>query len=298
MPGIKRKTIQAVLAWAGSYLESYDIKTPFLDAQVLLSHCTGLDKAGLYREGGRFLIPAEEEAYRCLVLRRVKKEPVAYLTGRKEFMGLELEVNPAVLIPRPETELLVEKSLVLSARYWADQAVLIVDVGTGSGAIAISLAKYLPCARLYAVDISLSALEVARRNAVVQEVGSRITFLEGDLLFPLAGLGLEGRVNLIVANLPYIRTSDLDNLMPDVGLYEPRLALDGGPDGLCFYRCLLSQARGFLSQPGYVLMEIGEEQGRKITFELASAGWKCEIISDLAGRDRLAVAEKLIQKPG
>jgi len=238
------------------------------------------------------LTPAEEEAYSRLVQRRAQgREPVAYLTERKEFMGLELEVSPAVLIPRPETELLVEKSLELSARCWADQSVLIVDVGTGSGAIAVSLAKYLPCARLYAVDISPAALEVAKRNALTHRVGEKIIFLEGNLLLPLAGLDLEGRVNLIVANLPYIKTSDLDSLMPDVGLYEPPLALDGGLDGLCFYRRLLFQARGFLSRPGYVLMEIGEEQGREITFELALAGWKYEVVSDLAGRDRLAVAE-------
>ena len=274
------------------YLKSYGMETPFLDAQVLLSHCTGLDKTGLYREGGRFLSPAEEEAYSRLMQRRAKtREPVAYLTGRKEFMGLELEVNPAVLIPRPETELLVEKSLELSAGCWADQSVLIVDVGTGSGAIAVSLAKYLPCARLYAMDISQVALEVAKRNALTHGVEERIVFLEGDLLLPLAGLGLEGRINLIAANLPYIRTSDLDNLMPDVGFYEPRPALDGGPDGLCLYRRLLSRARVFLSRPGYILMEIGAGQGGEIALGLALAGWKYEIISDLAGRDRLAVAE-------
>lgn len=207
-------------------------------------------------------------------------------------MGLDFAVNPSVLIPRPETELLVEKSLELSAGIKSGKPLQIADVGTGCGAVAISLARYLPGSRLYAIDISPAALKTAKKNAAIHGLADSITFLEGDLLFPLNSLAIEGGIDLIAANLPYVKTSDLTGLMPDVGLFEPRLALDGGPDGLYFYRRILPQARKFLSRYGFLLMEIGADQYKEISLLLNSEGWKYDLVKDLAGLYRLVVAKQ------
>jgi len=288
------------------------VESAALDAEVLLAHVTGLNRAGLYRESERPLTAPEAQAYRRLVERRGQREPVAYLTGKKEFMGLEFAVSPAVLIPRPETELLVEKACALaqellfrrreascgeetSCREEAagfgentpPPEILIADAGTGSGAIAVSLAFFLPAAGIYATDCSPTALEVAEKNARRHGVAERISFLQGDLLAPLFDLDLTGRLELIVANLPYIPTAELSGLMPDVRRYEPLSALDGGPDGLALYRRLLPQARRLLSRSGCLLMEIGPGQGEKLGRLLAEAGWRYQLIHDLAGRERI-----------
>jgi len=293
MPGklkSRNKNINWALAWARAYLNDRGIKDPYLDSQVLLAHCLGMDIVGLYREGERQLSPQESDAFCRLVQRRGKNEPAAYLTGRKEFMGLVFEVSRDVLIPRPETELLVEKALELCSKYWPDKPVILADVGTGCGNIAVSLAKELPLFKIYAVDISPCALEIAERNAGVHGVGAKIIFNLGDLLAPLTGSGLEGKINLIAANLPYIKSAQINSLMPDVGLYEPRQALDGGPDGLDLYRRLIPQSLRYLTEPGFLLMEIGPEQGKEIASYLGISGWKLECLSDLAGRDRLVIA--------
>ncbi|MEW6274994.1 MAG: peptide chain release factor N(5)-glutamine methyltransferase [Bacillota bacterium] len=296
--------IQKALGWAREYLRGCGVEGAALDAEVLLAHVTGLDRAGLYRESGRALSPREAEAYRRLVERRGRREPVAYLTGKKEFMGLEFLVGPAVLIPRPETELLVEKACALAREFVSRprelvdpergpgvQELLIADAGTGSGAIAVSLAVFLPAARIYATDCSSAALAVARENARRHGVAGRISFLQGDLLSPLFALNLAGRLVLIVANLPYIPAAELPGLMPDVRCYEPLSALDGGPDGLAHYRRLLPQARRCLSDGGRLLMEIGPGQGEKVGRLLAENNWHYQIIPDLAGRERVVLAD-------
>ena len=293
MPGKTRsrnRNINWALAWARAYLNGQGIKDPYLDAQILLAHCLGMDIVGLYREGERQLSPQEKDAFCKLVQRRGKNEPVAYLTGRKEFMGLVYEVSRDVLIPRPETELLVEKALELYSKYWPGQPVIFADIGTGCGNIAVSLARELPLSKIYAVDISPSALIIAERNACVHRVWEKIIFSRGDLSAPLESLGLEGKINLITANLPYIESTETNSLMPDVGLYEPRQALDGGPDGLDLYRRLIPQSLRYLTKPGFLLMEIGPGQRMEITSYLAISGWKFECLSDLAGRDRLVIA--------
>ncbi|HAU32712.1 MAG: Release factor glutamine methyltransferase [Desulfotomaculum sp. 46_296] len=293
MPGklkSRNRNINWALAWAKAYLNDRGIKDPYLDAQVLLAHCLGMDIVGLYREGERQLSLQESDAFCKLVQRRGKNEPVAYLTGRKEFMGLVFEVSRDVLIPRPETELLVEKALELYSRYWPGKPLIFADIGTGCGNIAVSLARELPLSKIYAVDISPCALKIAEKNAGVHGVREKMIFSRGDLLAPLDGLGLEGKINLITANLPYIKTSGISSLMPDVGLYEPREALDGGPDGLDLYRRLIPWSLCYLTQPGFLLMEIDPEQGREIASYLSISRWKFECLSDLAGRDRLVIA--------
>lgn len=286
----RNRDINWALARARAYLNDRGIKDPYVDAQVLLAHCLGMDIVGLYREGERQISLQSLNTFCKLVQRRGKNEPVAYLTGRKEFMGLVFEVSRGVLIPRPETELMVEKALQLYSKYWPGKPVIFADAGTGCGNIAISLARELLLSKIYAVDISPCALKIAQRNAGVHGVGKKIVFGRGDLLAPLAGLGLEEKINLITANLPYIKTAEISGLMPDVGLYEPREALDGGTDGLDLYRRLIPQSLCYLTKPGFLLVEIGPEQGMEITSYLTISGWKFELLSDLAGWDRLVIA--------
>jgi len=277
-------TIKEALSRARHRLKESGAGSPALDAGVLLSYVTGRDLAGLYRDWESVLTPAEEERYLSLVARREAGEPVAYLTGHKEFMGLDFVVNRSVLIPRPETELLVETALRL-----LPHTPLIVDVGTGSGAIAVSLAVLMPGAEVYATDQSQAAIEVARVNAAVHGVGGRVKFFQGDLLEPLTGLDLAGRVDLIAANLPYIPTGEITALPREVRLFEPVSALDGGEDGLDLYRRLIPAAAGMLKPGGWLLAEIGCGQREAICGLLRPPQWEVAVIDDLAGRDRLAV---------
>lgn len=278
-------TVKSALQRAREQLKEQGGGTPELDAEVLLCHSTGLDRAGLYREWDRLLAESEESRYFALIRRRLAGEPVAYITGRREFMGLDFMVNPSVLIPRPETELLVESALELMP-----PSPTVIDVGTGSGAIAVSLAVFRPDAVVYATDRSPEALDVARLNAARHGVGDRVSFYLGDLLEPLAAHLPAGRVDLVAANLPYIAREDLPGLPREVRLFEPNLALDGGAGGLELYRRLIPAAAAFLKRGGRLLLEIGCEQGREIKALLDLPGWQASVLRDLAGLDRLAVA--------
>jgi len=277
-------TIKEALRRAGQKLENSGADTPALDAGVLLGHVTGRSRAGLYRDWECVLTPEEEARFFALIARREAGEPVAYLTGCKEFMGLDFAVNRSVLIPRPETELLVETAIRL-----AGPDFIIVDVGTGCGAIAVSLAVFLPGAVVYATDRSPEAVGVARQNAALHGVEQRVSFFRGDLLAPLAGLDLAGRVDLIAANLPYIATREINVLAPEVRLYEPLTALDGGADGLDLYRRLIPAAAGLLKPGGRLLMEIGCGQREAVAGILRPPLWETVFLQDLAGLDRLAV---------
>jgi len=278
-------TVREALRKAGQKLRESGAGTPALDAGVLLGHVTGHNRAGLYQDWERELPPEAEARFFTLIARREAGEPVAYLTGRREFMGLDFTVNNSVLIPRPETELLVETAIHL-----AGAGDIIVDAGTGCGAIAISLAVFLPQAVVYATDQSPDAIEVARLNAVLHGVERRVSFLHGDLLAPLAGLGLAGQVDLIAANLPYIATRELGALPREVRLYEPVTALDGGADGLDLYRRLIPAAADMLKPGGSLLMEIGSGQRAAVAGLLSPPWWDTVVLQDLAGLDRLAVA--------
>jgi len=297
--------VREALARAGGYLKEKGIESPFLDAEVLLTHVLGLNRAGLYREAERTLTAAQEKVFGDLISRRSRREPVAYLTGSKEFMGLVFHVNRSVLIPRPETELLVETALAKQGDgsvVWdgvekapvllagEDRPLLIVDAGTGSGAIAVSLAVFLPLARVHATDCSAAALDVARRNAVACGVERRVMLYEGDLLEPLISCpSLPGEVDLIAANLPYIPSGDLPGLLPEVYLFEPLVALDGGADGLALMRRLVPVAAVLLKPGGWLLMEIGADQGEAAAALMPEPVWEVQVHKDLAGRDRLIV---------
>lgn len=286
--------IAAALARARAFLHQKGIEAAPLEAEVLLAHVTGTDRVGLYREANRPLSLEEEEKFQELLQRRAAGEPVAYLTGCREFMGLTFRVTRDVLIPRPETELLVEVALELltGGAVPGEERLFLADVGTGSGAIAVSLARYLGKSTIYATDISPAALAVAAENARRHGVAGRIIFLAGDLLSPLQKVLPPGSLSLVAANLPYIPSDEIKKLMPDVARHEPHLALDGGRDGLELYRRLVPQARELLAPGGYLLMEIDPSQAPLMSRLLPEGAWRYRVRRDLAGRQRLVVAQK------
>ena len=257
---------------------------PELEAELLLRHCLGVDRASLYRLLTAELSEEEQLRFRELVRRRLIHEPTAYIIGRKEFFSLDFEVTPEAIIPRPETELLVELAIEVAQENPSAQALHIADVGTGCGAIAVALAIALPEAKIAAIDSSAEALALAKRNARRHSVDRRIRFISGDLLKTL-----NERVNVIVANLPYVTTADWKALPPEIREHEPRLALDGGEDGLRVIERLLQQAPGRLTPSGVLLAEIGHNQGRaaKAAARTVFAQAAVKIVPDLAGRDRV-----------
>jgi len=252
-----------------------------LEAEILLGHVLQLQRHQLYARLQEEIDDAQHAAFRALVERRLAHEPTPYIVGHKEFYGLELETTPAAPIPRPETELLVEEALKAGAA-------TLVDVGTGCGAVAVALAVNLPDAVIYATDQSPQALALAARNAERLAVADRIRFLEGDLLDPLPE-----PVDLIVANLPYVKSGDWDALAPEIRKHEPRSALEGGPAGIDVIERLLRGAPSHLRPRGRLLAEIGWDQGERLRQIAAECfpGAKVEIRKDLAGLDRLLVVE-------
>jgi release factor glutamine methyltransferase len=257
----------------------------WLEAEVLLRHTLDLDRAHLYARLQEDLGSGDQAVFHSLLARRLVHEPTAYVVGQREFYGLDLETIPAALIPRPETELLVQEAL---SRACDREPLLIVDVGTGNGAIAVALAVHLPQAALVAIDLSREALSLAVRNARRHGVESRISFLQADLLAPLAQAA-----DLIVANLPYVRSADWEGLPPEIREHEPRAALDGGPDGLREIERLLEQAPPYLRPGGSLLVELGPPQAAP-ALALARRcfpGAAARILPDAAGLDRLLVID-------
>ena len=267
-------------------LGSGGVESPRLDAELLLSRVLGASRATILAWPERRLTPKELTAYRNLVARRADREPLAYILGQREFFGLDFAIDPRVLIPRPETELLVEHALRRARDPGSPSH--IADVGAGSGAIAVALAVHLPGATVYALDGSAGALEVTSMNAHRHRVGDRVSCLQGDLLEPL-----RGPVDLITANLPYVTATEWQDLPPEIREYEPRSALDGGPDGLALIRRLLSTAGPYLHPGGAILLEIGASQGVAAT-TLARGSFPYATVTlhqDYAGLDRLVVVD-------
>jgi len=257
---------------------------PELEAELLLRHCLGVDRASLYRLLTAELSEEEQQRFRDLVRRRLIHEPTAYIIGHKEFFGLDFEVTPVAIIPRPETEVLVELAIEAAHKKLLADALPIADVGTGSGAIAVALASALPEGKITATDTSPEALELAQRNAARHRVDKRIRFLQSDLLDTVPG-----RVDVLVANLPYVTTADWKALPPEIKDHEPREGLDGGPDGLRVIERLLEQAPARLSPSGVLLAEIGDMQGRaaKAAARAAFPEAAVKVMPDPSGRDRV-----------
>ena len=261
----------------------HKIENPRFDAEILLTHVLKTNKVELYLYPDLVLTSEQFEVFLMFTERRLNNEPVAYITGHKEFYGLDFEITASVLIPRPETEILVEHTIDALNSYH-DSDFTIVDVGTGCGNIAISLAKHVPHIRIMATEISEAALNVAVRNSYKHGIADRVSFLPGNLLQPLSQ-----PVHCIVANLPYIRTEEIQNLMPEVSFYEPRVALDGGENGLLYTDELLKQARSKLLNSGVTLIEIGHDQAnavKKLVEQYFPRAYT-EVFSDLNGLDRV-----------
>ena len=280
-------TIGAILKWTGQYFGTRGIESPRLDAEVLLSHVLGTARIYLYVHFDEPLEAAELAQYREYIRQRVARQPVAYIIGQREFMGLTFKVTPAVLVPQPDTEVLVQAAL---DRLQATPTARVADIGTGSGAIVLSLLYYMKQLRAAAVDISPAALKVAAANAAALGVVDRATFYEGDLLAPLAG----ETFTAIVSNPPYIPTADIAGLAPEVRSAEPMGALDGGADGLAFYRRLVAEAPSLLLPGGFLAVEVGVHEAQPVA-EMAAAQTvygRTEILKDLAGIDRVVVLWK------
>jgi release factor glutamine methyltransferase len=262
--------------------------TPRQDAEVLLAHVLAVERARLHAYPGMSVAAADARCFRALVQRRASHEPLQYLTGVQEFWSLPFRVTPAVLIPRPETELLVETLLALNRR--PDPRV--VDIGTGSGCIAISVARDLPRAEVHATDCSPAALEVARDNAALLGVAQRIRFAEGDLFAPLASPGADYRFDFILCNPPYVGAAEMPALQREVRDHEPLVALSPGDDPLAVQRRLAEGAARHLHPGGYLLVEIGWSQEEAVR-SLYAGRRDIEIVEvkqDLAGIPRLVVA--------
>lgn len=276
---------RSALSWAVALLADADVDTPRLDAELLLCHVWVCNRAHLYAHPEDPLSRIESSHFGRLVERRAEREPLAYLTGRKEFFGLDFLVDRRVLVPRPETELLVELAIArLRGMLPTNPTPAVADVGTGCAAIAVSLATQIPTAIVHALDVSDEALEVARLNCERHGVAERIELLQGDLL-----AALEERVDLILANLPYIARPALAVLPPEIARYEPRVALDGGTDGLNAIRRILEQAEAHLNPEGSILLEIGAEQGptsRALATRFFPTA-RMEVHPDYAGHDRV-----------
>jgi release factor glutamine methyltransferase len=277
-------TIGGVLAKTIPFLAERGLPNPRLEADLMLAEVLDLPRVKLYSEWDRPLEPAELQRYREIILKRAQGWPLAYLTGKKAFLSWEFAVSPAVLIPRPETELLVE--MVVDA-VKGKSSVTGVDVGTGSGVIAISLAKLLPESSWQALDRSEPALAIARANAERHGVADRITFQSGDLLEPVRGL----RFDLIVSNPPYIPSGVISSLQKEVAK-EPVLALDGGSDGLDVYRRLLPEAVRLLNPGGWVAVEHGHDQREPLQAMFREAGLEPRPVQDLAGIDRILLGHR------
>lgn len=276
-------TTLKLLAWTKEYLLSKGVDNARLEAEWLLCAATGLDRVGLYLQYDKPLNDTELSAYRALVARRARREPLQHILGSQEFCGLEYEVSPDVLIPRHDTELLVSEAVTRQAG-----AGSVLDVGTGSGCIAVSLQKLLPLATVTATDISEAALAIARRNAVKHD--APVEFLAGSLFTPVAGR----RFDLIVSNPPYIPTADIETLDREVREYDPRTALDGGDDGLHIYRMLIPASVEHLNPGGWLLVEIGIGQARDVEKLFRDAGRFNETIValDSAGIERVVGAQQ------
>jgi release factor glutamine methyltransferase len=317
----KQWTILELIQWTTHYFQKKGIQSPRLTAELLLAYILGVERISLYTHYDKPLDSKELAAFRETIQRRIRREPTQYITGKQEFWSMTFKVTPDVLIPRPETEVLVETALRLFKESTQvtdplSHPLTLADIGTGSGNIAIALAKELKNCVIYASDISEKALEVARYNAKnLLENPDQIIFLKGDLLQPFEnpdliqagglrtespyreGVGSSNKLKLngILCNPPYISEKDYTSLAPEVGRYEPRIALLGGKDGLAYYRRLFSKSAEHLYPQGYLIVEIGFGQKEAILQMIKQVPRLAlqEVVKDYAGIDRVVVARRV-----
>ena len=286
-------TVLSALKWGFEQLEKSNVYTPRLDAEVLLAYCINTDRTNLYAINGNKLDEISWQRYAQSIQRRVRREPAAYITGEKEFYSLAFKVTSDVLIPRPETETLVEESLKVCMSMREKRSALnILELGTGSGIIAVILAKRLDTSYIIATDISLKIVEVARNNAKLHKVKRKINFLVSRSLETLK----EKReyFDLIVSNPPYLSASDWEKVQPEIKEYEPTDALLAGEDGLDFYRKITFGADGMLAHDGWLMLEVGMGQKDAVSRLIKKTGKfkRLEVVNDLSGIPRVVKAQK------
>jgi release factor glutamine methyltransferase len=283
-----RWTVKDVLEWTARHFKDKGIRSPRLDAEVLLAHALGADRLRLYLNFDRPLSPDERSRYRELVRRRASREPVAYIVGRREFWSLPIRTLPGVLIPRPETEVLVEVAVdnIRHAPYPR-----ILELGCGSGAVAMAVLRENPCARMIATDISRQALEITRLNANELQVLDRLDLVASDL-FDAIRPGAE--FDVVCSNPPYIPTETIAQLDPEVRDFEPLSALDGGPDGFDVIRRLVEQAGAYLKIGGALVLEVGDGQAESVAQLVRGAGCFRKVTKhrDLSGMERVVKGDR------
>jgi release factor glutamine methyltransferase len=285
-------TLAEAIYKAEQVLSTHGIPDARLDAEVLLRHALGRDRAWLLAHFQDAIDEEHRRTFEQAMERRARREPLQYITGKQEFWGLDFLVTPDVLIPRPETELVIETAIAIIPD--RNKPLTIVDACTGSGCIAVSLAKELTDARIFATDMSAKALKVARDNARSHGVAGRIRFLEGDLFEPLEELDIGGQVDIIVSNPPYIASGDRTALQPEVRDHEPSMALFAGPDGTEVHRKIIEQAPRLLNSNGRLIMEMGLGQAgtlRRIIRDTRAYD-SPRVLKDLAGIERVIVAQR------
>ncbi|MBS1257961.1 MAG: Release factor glutamine methyltransferase [Candidatus Scalindua arabica] len=290
-----RNTIRNILKWAITTLKEADIDPPGINADTLLSFVLSCDRTRLYTNPDEIISDADISWYKELINERIRHVPLQYITHRVEFMSLDFFVNECVLIPRPETEILVETVLENAQdKRYSNRKITIMDIGTGSGNIAVSLAKNLSNVEIYASDISQEALEIAKANAQKHNVVDKVHFLHGDLSGAFISHIDQGSVDFIVSNPPYVSESEWKNLEPELRDHEPREALVAEKDGLCFYRRIIRDASDWLMPDGYLVIEIGETQSDTIIMLVESERHygDIEISKDLQGKERIISARR------
>lgn len=272
---------------AAQMLNDAGVDSPLLDTQLIMARVLGCSRLDIITHPERILCDSEQAEFEADINRRVSRFPLAYILGHKEFYGIDFEIAPGVLVPRPETELLVEECI----KRISTEFPLIADIGIGSGAISVALAVNLPQTKIFATEISASAMQVAQANINKYNLMERVKIVSGDLLKPLLDIG--SKFDAIVSNPPYIPTYMIETLQPEVRQHEPREALDGGTDGLDVYSELFPQAHDLLRDGGFLAVEIGIEQAEPVKKIAVSSGYgQVDIIRDLAGIERVVVAYK------
>jgi release factor glutamine methyltransferase len=287
-------TVLETLNRTTNTLKDHHIENSRLNAEMLLTHALNLGREDLYVRLNNQIGKEEKEILEGLIKRRISGEPLQYILGHQEFWSIDFKVNSRVLIPRPETELLVEQALTILSETSFKCAPSVLEIGTGSGAIAISLVKEMRDIFLVAVDISRDALLLAKENAESSGVLLQIQFVNGNLFDPFCLLGGREPFDLILSNPPYIPFPEIEGLAKEVRDYEPIIAINGGEDGLTFHRTIISKAPFYLKKGGGLLLEVGQAQGRKVSELIDETGdfFKPQLLKDLSGIERVVKAQR------
>jgi release factor glutamine methyltransferase len=287
-------TVLEVLIWATNYLTEHGVENPRLNAELLLARSMNLRKEGIYIHLQDQFPEEKKEILEGLVNRRISGEPLQYILGQQEFWSIDIKVDPRVLIPRPESELLVEQALSVLSQKPPGGRPVVLEIGTGSGAIAVSLAKERIDLFLIATDISIDALAVAKENARVAGVADRIVFVNGDLFSSVGLYKGNPPFDLVLSNPPYIPRRVIEGLGKEVKDHEPRAALDGGEDGLMFYRKILPRVSDYLLSGGWLLLEVGQGESADVSEMIDKEGHfkMAQRVQDFSGIERVVKAQK------